>query len=195
MELYKVINFLHVLTVVFMAAPLYNLIVVNERARFGKAHIQVDRYFESLIRGNATRCYVFQITALVTGVLLVGLGGSLVSLVTNWALLAKLILLLVLTAFLSWVNFGIQPQIDGLLKQVQAETIPAEIASQIAPIRGLRKRLAATCLFLVIVTVLLGLQVSVRFDPAVTVGLILLAAVFALRGYRSEEHTSELQSR
>ena len=76
--MYDVMKFLHVLTVVFMAAPLYNLIVVNERAKFGKAHIQVDRYFESLIRGNATRCYVFQVTALVTGVLLVGLGGSLV---------------------------------------------------------------------------------------------------------------------
>jgi len=107
------------------------------------------------------------------------------ALFTNWVLLVKFLLLLVLTALLSWVNFGIQPQIDGLLKQVQAETIPAEIASQIAPIRGLRKRLAATCLFLVIVTVLLGLQVSVRFDPAVTVGLILLAAVFAWRVYRT----------
>jgi len=146
----------------------------------------VDRYFENLIRGNAIRCYVFQLTALATGILLIPIGGEAwQALFTNWVLLVKFLLLLVLTALLSWVNFGIQPQIDGLLKQVQAETIPAEIASQIAPIRGLRKRLAATCLFLVIVTVLLGLQVSVRFDPAVTVGLILLAAVFAWRVYRT----------
>ena len=185
MELYKVINFLHVLTVVFMSAPLYNLIVVNERARFGKARIQVDRYFESLIRGNATRCYVFQITALVTGVLLVGLGGSLVSLVTNWVLLAKLILLLVLTALLSWVNFGIKPQIDGLLAQAQGEAIPQEIGAQIAPLRLKRKRLATLCLFLVITAVLLGLQVFSPFALPLTGLLILLAALFAWRVYRT----------
>src|SRR3970282_982769 len=92
MNLYDLLKFLHILTVVFMAAPLYNLVVVNERVKFGKAHIQVDRYFENLIRGNAARCHVFQATALVTGVLLVGLGGSWITLVTNWVLLTKLII-------------------------------------------------------------------------------------------------------
>src|SRR3989338_7003222 len=184
--MYEVMKFVHVLTVVFMAAPLYNLIVVNERGRFGKAPTAADRYFENLIRGNAIRCYVFQLTALATGILLVPIGGEAwQALFTNWVLLVKFLLLLVLTALLSWVNFGIQPRIDGLLNQVQGETIPAEVASQITPLRGLRKRLAATCLFLVVVTVLLGLQVSVRFDPAVTIGLILLAAVFAWRVYRT----------
>jgi len=74
--MYEVTKFLHVLTVVFMAAPLYNLIVVNERARFGKAPAAVDRYFENLIRGNAIRCYVFQLTALATGILLIPIGGE-----------------------------------------------------------------------------------------------------------------------
>jgi hypothetical protein len=45
--------------------------------------------------------------------------------------------------------------------------------------------LAATCLFLVVVTVLLGIQVFSRFTPAVTVGLIVLAALFAWRVYRT----------
>jgi hypothetical protein len=35
-----------------MAAPLYNLIVVNERVRFGKAHLEVDRYFENITGGT-----------------------------------------------------------------------------------------------------------------------------------------------
>ena len=126
MNLYDLLKFLHILTVVFMAAPLYNLVVVNERVKFGKAHIQVDRYFENLIRGNAARCYVFQATALVTGVILVGLGGSLVSLVTNWVLLAKLIILLILTGLLSVVTFSLQPRIDGLLAQVTGDAIPQE---------------------------------------------------------------------
>lgn len=186
MELYGVMKFLHVLTVVFMAAPLYNLIVVNERARFGKAPVAVDRYFENLIRGNAIRCYVFQLTALVTGLLLIPIGGEALGILfTNWVLLVKFLLLLVLMMLLSWVNFSIQPHIDGLINQVQGETIPAEVASQIAPLRGLRKRLAATCLFLVIVTVLLGVQVFSRFNPVITIGLILLAALFAWRVYRT----------
>jgi hypothetical protein len=184
--MYEAIKFLHVLTVVFMAAPLYNLIVVNERVRFGKAPVAVDKYFESLIRGNAKRCYVFQLTALVTGILLIPIGGNpLLALLTNWVLLVKFLLLLVLMALLSWVTLGIQPRIDGLLDEVPGEMIPEEVAQKIVPLRGLRKRLAATCLLLVIVTVLLGLQVFSRFNPAVTVGLILLAALFAWRVYRT----------
>ena len=185
MSVYDLLKFLHILTVVFMAAPLYNLVVVNERVKFGKAHIQVDRYFENLIRGNAARCYVFQATALVTGVLLVGLGGSWLSLVTNWVLLTKLIILLVLTGLLSVVAFSLQPRIDGLLAQVTGDAIPQEIAAQIGPVRLRRKRLAATCLFMVISTVLLGLQVSAPFGIPLNALLLLLAAVFAWRVYRT----------
>jgi len=185
MSLYDLLKFLHILTVVFMAAPLYNLVVVNERVKFGKAHIQVDRYFENLIRGNAARCYVFQATALVTGVILVGLGGSLVSLVTNWVLLAKLIILLILTGLLSVVTFSLQPRIDGLLAQVTGDAIPQEIAAQIGPVRLRRKRLAATCLFLVISTVLLGLQVSAPFGAPLNALMLLLGALFAWRVYKT----------
>lgn len=186
MESYNVMKFLHVLAVVFMAAPLYNLIVVNERVRFGKAPLPVDRYFESIIRGNSTRCFVFQLTALLTGIILIPVGGHpLTALVTNWVLLAKLLLLLTLSLLLSWVHFGIQPRIDGLLSRVQTDVIPPDLAGEIAPLRGRRKRLAATCLFLVTVTVLLGVQVFTRFHPAVTVGLILLAALFSRRVYTS----------
>jgi len=185
MEFYDLLKFVHILTVVFMAAPLYNLIVVNERARFGKAHVQVDRYFENLIRGNATRCYVFQATVLVTGVLLVAVGGSLASLVTNRVLLTKWILFLILPALLSVVTLSLQPRIDGLLAQVTADSIPQEIAAQIGPLRLRRKRLAAVCLFLLIAQILLGLQLGVPFGIPLNALLLLLAAVFAWRVYRS----------
>lgn len=53
-------KFLHILTVVFMAfmaAPLYNLVVVNERPRFGKAHLQVD---QDLLFGGTMQASVFR---------------------------------------------------------------------------------------------------------------------------------------
>jgi hypothetical protein len=53
MSAYDGVIFLHIVAVVFMSAPLYNLIVVNERLRFGKAPYAVDRYFENLIKSAA----------------------------------------------------------------------------------------------------------------------------------------------
>ena len=176
---------LHIITVVFMAAPLYNLVVVNERARFGKAHLQVDQYFESIIRGNSIRCYTFQSTALVTGILLATLSDSFSAVFTNWVLLLKLLLLLALMGLLSVVHFSIQPRIDGLLAQATGDTIAPQLAAEIAPLRLKRKRFAAVCLFLVVTTVILGLQVFARFTPQTTIGLTGLAAIFAWRVYRS----------
>ena len=185
MSLYDTLKFLHIITVVFMAAPLYNLVVVNERVKFGKAHLDVDRYFESLIRGNAIRCYVFQLTALVTGVWLTTLGSSFAALFTNWVLLAKLVVLLALMALLSVVHFTLQPRIDALLAEATGDVLAPALAARIAPLRVTRKRLAAVCLFLVITTVILGLQVSTRFAPPTTMILVLVAAVFACRVYSS----------
>jgi hypothetical protein len=153
--------------------------------RFGKAHLQVDQYFENIIRGNSIRCYIFQLTALVTGLLLVGLGGSLLSLFTNWVLLVKLLLLLALMGLLSVVSFSIQPRIDRLLAEAEGEAIAQPLAAQIAPLRLRRKRLASVCLFLVITTVLLGLQVFSPFGAPLTIALIILAALFAWRVYRT----------
>lgn len=185
MNLYDTLKFLHIITVVFMAAPLYNLVVVNERVKFGKAHLDVDRYFESIIRGNSIRCYVFQLTALITGVSLIVLGSSVAVLVTNWVLLAKLVLLLALMALLSVVHFTIQPRIDALLAGATGDVLAPALAARIAPLRVTRKRLAAVCLFLVITTVILGLQVFTRFTPLTTVILVVVAAVFAWRVYNS----------
>lgn len=185
MSLYDALKFLHIITVVFMAAPLYNLVVVNERVRFGKAHLDVDRYFENLIRGNAIRCYVFQVTALVTGVWLAVLGHSFAVLYTNGVLLAKFVLLLTLMVLLSVVHFSIQPRIDGLLAEATGDALPPALAARIGPLRVRRKRLAAICLFLVITTVILGLQVFARFTPPTTIVLVAVAAMFAWRVYRS----------
>ena len=186
MSAYHVVKFLHVLAVVFMSAQLYNLIVVNERLRFGKAPYAVDRYFENVIKSNAIRCFVFQATAFVTGILLIPLSGQpLTALFTNPILLAKFCLLLTLTVLLSYVHYGIQPCIEALLGQVQGNEIPSDVAQQIGPWRVRRKKLAGVCLFFVITLVLLGLQVFSRFDPLLTGLLVLLAALFSWRVYRT----------
>lgn len=100
-------------------------------------------------------------------------------------LLAKLVLLLALMALLSVVHFSIQPRIDGLLAEATGDALAAALAARIGPLRVRRKRLAAICLFLVITTVILGLQVFARFTPPTTIALVAVAAVFAWRVYRS----------
>ena len=186
MSAYQAVKFLHILTVVFMAAPLYNLIVVNERLRFGKAPYAVDRYFENLIKTNAIRCFVFQATAFVTGILLIPLSGQPLSvLFTNRVLLAKFLLLIVLSILLSYVHFSVQPRIEAHLAQVQGSEIPGEILQQIGPLRLRRKKLAGLCLFFLITLVLLGLQVFTPFDPLLTGALLLLAALFSWRVYKT----------
>lgn len=183
---YDFLRFFHILAVVFMSAPLYNLIVAHERRRFNNPPFAVDRYFENIIKGAAVRCYVYQLTALVTGILLIPVGGSHWNdLIMNPILSAKLILLLSLTTLLSIVYFRVQPAIDELLSNVRGDEIPEDIFKQLAPIRLRRTRLAAVCLFLFITTVLLGLQVTSRFGFLATAILILIAALFSWRVYRT----------
>ncbi len=184
--IYDAVKFLHILSVVFMSAPLYNLIVVNERVLFGKAPFAVDRYFENIIKGAALRCYVYQLTAMTTGILLLPLAGlPLTTLLENQILLVKLLLLLMLSVLLSIVHFRIQPAIEELLDSVDGDEIPADIAGQIAPLRMRRKRLAAICLFIVIIVILSGLQVYERFGLPINVFLVSLAGLFSYRVYRT----------
>lgn len=162
--IYDFRRFFHILAVVFMSAPLYNLVVVHERKRLIKPTLAVERYFENIIRGSALRCYIYQLTALVTGILLIPLSGSSMSdLIMNPILLAKLILLLVLTTLLSIVYFRLQPVVDRLLSEAEGEALSESIMRQIAPVRLKRTRLAAFCLFIVIMIVLLGLQITAQF--------------------------------
>ena len=181
-DAYQIARFLHVMSFVFMAIPLFNLIIVNERAALGVAFdYQTDRYMENIIRHGAARCFVFQATALVTGLLLLVFGGmGIGALWTNWVLLAKLILLLVLSTLLSYVHFKLQPTIDAILAEVGPDSpVPTDFVSRLKPYRVRRKRLATFCLFLVITIILLGLQVFGPFPALLTVVLIALAGLFA----------------
>jgi hypothetical protein len=187
-NLYQVLRFLHILSFVFMSIPLFNLIVVNERAMIGAGFVYaVDRYMENIIRRGATRCYVFQSSVLVTGILLL-LSGPLgiKALWQNWVVLVKTLLLLLLMGLLSYVHFRLQPRIEALIAEVNPDAQPPEnIAAQLKPFRVRRKRLATFCLFIVITVIILGVQVYGTFSPILNFVLIGLAALFAWRANKT----------
>lgn len=180
----QLVKFIHILSFAFMSVPLFNLIVVNERARLGSTMIyDVDRYLENVIGGLLLRCYAFQLTVLLSGLALVFLRQ--LDLWGNWALLTKLALFLVIVVIHNYAYFNLQRPINRLLAEVSADPVPEEITAQIRPLRVRRKRLASFCLFLVLVTILLGLQVYARFNPVLTVVLIAAVALFAWRAYKN----------
>ena len=119
------------------------------------------------------------------GVLLATLTGSIMSVLTNGVLFVKLLLLLALMGLLSVVHLSLHPHIDRLLAQATGNAIPQPLAVEIAPLRLRRKRLASTCLFLVVTTVVFGLQVYSLFTATTTALLLALAAVFTWRVYRT----------
>jgi uncharacterized membrane protein len=147
---YELIKFLHILSFVFMSIPLFNLIVVNERSVMGSSFsYTVDRYMENIIRRGATRCYVFQTSVLVTGLLLLIFGPlGIEALWQNWAVLVKTLLLFLLMGLLSYVHFGLQPKIEVRMSEVNADTpAPENFSAKLKPFRVRRKRLATVCLF------------------------------------------------
>ena len=186
-HIYNIAKFSHVISFAFMSIPLFNLIVVNERALMGPSlNYATDRYFENIIKRGAIRCYVFQCTVFVTGVAILFLGPGLSAIWSNWVLTAKTFILLLLMSLLSYVHFSIQPKIESLLESLSpTEPASEDLPGKLAPFRILRKKLATVCLFLVITAIILGVQTYSRFHPFVSMALVLLAAGFSLRANKS----------
>jgi len=181
------IRFVHIITAVFMAVPLYSLVIVNERARLGrKVSADVDRYMENMVRGNAKRCFVFQLTVLVSGLVLLLLEGmGFRAIVENVAVAVKTGAVAVLMVLLSCVHFSLQPRIDALLSGVEGTEIPEDVWQQMASLRLRRKRLAATCLFVLVMAVIFAIQVYVVFPLWVNLVLLALNALFVRHAFRS----------
>ena len=177
---YDLLKFLHVMSFVFMSVPLFNLIVVNERALFGSSfNYPVDRYMENIIKHGANRCFVFQSSVFLTGVLLLVFGPlGINALWANWIIAVKTILLFTLMGLLSYVHFKLQPKIEKILANQSPD---APLFSVLKTYRAQRKRLATFCLFIVITIIILGLQVYGAFSPVLTIALIGLAGLFAWR--------------
>ena len=187
-EFYNIVLFLHVMSFVFMSVPLFNLIVVNERVLLGtNFNYYADRYMENIIGHGASRCFVFQTTVFVTGILLLIIGGlGIEELWSSWVIIAKVILLFTLMLMLSFIHFRLQPKIEEQMSTLKPDSeIPEGFAARLKPFRVLRKQMATVCLFLVITIIILGMQVYSTFGLTVDIILIVLAGLFSLHVSKS----------
>ena len=140
---------------------------------------------EIIIKNRTIPCFVFQATALVTGLALVLLPGrGLGTLVTNSALGLKFLLLLLITRLLSYVHFSLQPQIDALFAQASSP-VPADVAPRLGALRLRRKRVASICMFVALTVSMLGVQVWAPFPLWLTLLLVIAIAVFTWWTYQS----------
>ena len=73
-----------------------------------------------------------------------------------------------------------QPSIEAFLAAVTPDAAPAsDLPARLRPLRMRRKRLATVCLFLVVTSIVLGVQAYARIPLWLTGGLVALAALFA----------------
>ncbi len=130
---------------------------------------------------------MFQTSVLLSGVLLLWFGPlGLEALWQNRVVLFKTLLPFVLMGLLSYVHLTLQPKIETRLAQVKPdEPAPEGFAGQLKPYRMLCKRLATFCLFLVITTIIFGVQVYGSFSATLTAALVSLAALFSWRANKT----------
>ena len=187
-SLYDLLRFLHILGFAFMSVPLFNLIVVNERVSLSKTfNYHADRYMENIIKHGAYRCFVFQTTVFITGVMLCITGPlGFESIWSNWILAVKTVLLFILMALLSYVHFHLQSRIELIFAEIKPDSqVPEDLASLLKRYRVRRKWLATLCLFIVIATIVFGIQVYDPFKPAVTIGLLGLGVLFSWKANKT----------
>ena len=113
---------------------------------------------ETIIRNRAIPCYVFQATAMVTGLMMVGISQpNFSTFLQHPILVMKVGLLLLISSLLSYIHFKLQPEIDALFVEFGSTHLP-ETSSQIGRLRLRRKRVASICLFTVLTISMLGVQ-------------------------------------
>jgi hypothetical protein len=185
--LIPIVRVIHIITAVLMAWPFYALVAVNQRVRLGPPlGDRTDTYMENIIKNRTIPCFVFQATALASGLTLILLRGQgLRAFIDNPVLGTKFVLLLVIGGLLSYVHLNLQPRIDTLFSQV-GDTVQTDVAGQIGDLRTRRKRIASICMFAVLVSVMLGLQVWAPFSIWHTALAVAAIALFTWRAYTSE---------
>jgi len=174
---------LHLIAMLFLAAPLYALLAVGERGRFTvPPNYNTDRYLENILKNQPRRCYAYLVVILATGVLLTWDKGWIW---TDWALIVKLVAFVALASLLSYVHFTIQPHIESILAGWKpGEELPPEKKPAFLAWRRRRKRLAGICLFLVLTSLIMGVRVTWSYAPWLVAVFMVAAALFAWRVYR-----------
>ena len=180
------ITLLHIISAIFMAWPLYALITVNERPKVSAVvGDKVDDFMEGIIKKQSGRCYIFQITALITGFYLWARGSFGFTLsVPNLLMLGKLLGLFVLMGLLSYVVFVIQPKIDTLFTLLKKGN-DKKVANKINSLRLKRKKFAATCLFILLIIIIFAVQISKPLSLLINFVLLVLAALVSYSAYKS----------
>ena len=182
MTAYSLIKVIHILSAILMAWPFYALVIVNQRVRLGPPlGDRVDAYMETIIKSRIIPCFVFQATALISGLAMVLLyGQGLLPLIKNPILGIKFALLLLISSLLSYVHFHIQPQIDVSFVRLGSAPSP-ELSSLITRLRLRRKRVASICTFVVLTVSMLGVQAWRPFPWWLTGILVAFIVAFAWR--------------
>jgi hypothetical protein len=185
--IYDLLRFVHVISFVFMSVLLFNLIIANERVILGMSfNFEADAHLEKVIKNGFNWCYIFQATTLITGIFLLLLGNiGIEGLWTDWIVITKTIILIVLMGTVSYVHFKLQPKIESFLAVIKSDKeLPDTIFLKLKPFRLLRKWITAFYLFLVISAIVLGIQVYAPFSPILTIVLIVISGLFSLRADR-----------
>ncbi len=186
-ELISFLRVVHIITAILMAWPFYALVAVNQRVRLGPPlGDRTDTYMENIVKNRTIPCFVFQGTVLISGLALILLRGqNLGTLVTNPALGLKFVLLLLIAGLLSYVHVSLQPRIDALFAEAGYPIAP-DHAAEIGPLRARRKRLASLCMFAVLTSAMLGIQVWQPFPVWLSALLVIAIGLFTWRAYQSE---------
>ena len=186
-ELIFTLRVVHIITAILMAWPFFALVSVNQRARLGPPlGDRADVYMENIIKNRTIPCLVFQATVLISGLALIALRGqSLGLLITNPILGLKFLLLVLIAGMLSYVHVNMQPRIDALFTNAEPPIL-GDLASEIGSLRARRKRFASVCLFAVLTSAMLGMQVWMPFPLWLTVVLVIAIGLFTWRAYSSE---------
>jgi len=184
-----ILHAVHIVAAMLMAWPYYALAAVNQRVRLGPPlGDRTDRYMENILKNRTTACFVFQLTILAGGFALIwsrvhagehDAGYYL----ANWAIIAKIIILLAMAASLSVVRFVMQPQIDRLFGDYSE--ISDEDKARIASLRVRRKKMSSGCMFLGFAAAALGVQFVFGLPVWALVLMLVLLAVWTWRSYMS----------
>jgi hypothetical protein len=181
---------LHIVSAMTMAWPYYALAAVNQRVALGPPlGDRTDRYMENILKNRTIACFVFQATVLASGFLLIwariadgqatarGYFG-------DWAIDAKIAILLIMACMLSWVYLRVQPEVDALFGDYGE--LDEEAKARIGALRLRRKKMASGCMFMAFTAAILGVESVMGFPAWLTAALLAATALWTYRSYSSK---------